>query len=36
MNDLKIFEHPDFGAIRAVTIDDEPYFVGKDGAEVLA
>ena len=35
MNELKIFEHPDFGALRAVTIDDEPYFVGKDVAEVL-
>lgn len=35
MNDLKIFEHPDFGAIRAVTIDDEPYFVGKDVAVIL-
>ena len=35
MNGLKIFEHPDFGKIRAVTIDDEPYFVGKDIAGVL-
>lgn len=35
MNELKIFEHPDFGALRTVTIDDEPYFVGKDVAEVL-
>lgn len=35
MNELKIFEHPDFGKIRTVTIDDEPYFVGKDVAEVL-
>ena len=35
MNDLKIFEHPDFGAIRTMTIDDEPYFVGKDVAQIL-
>ena len=40
MNDLKIFEHqifehPDFGAIRTMTIDDEPYFVGKDVAVIL-
>ena len=35
MNELKIFEHPDFGKIRTVTIDDEPYFVGKDIAGVL-
>ena len=35
MNELKIFEHPDFEKIRAVAIDDEPYLVGKDVAEVL-
>ena len=35
MNELKIFEHPDFGAIRTVTIDDEPWLVGKDVAQVL-
>ena len=35
MNDLQIFNHPDFGAVRTVTIDDEPWFVGKDVAEVL-
>ena len=35
MNELKIFEHPDFGKIRTVTIDDEPYLVGRDVAEVL-
>ena len=35
MNELKIFEHPDFGKIRTMTIDDDPYLVGKDVAEVL-
>lgn len=35
MNELKIFEPPDFGKIRTVTIDDEPYLVGKDIAGVL-
>lgn len=30
MNDLQIFNHPDFGAVRTVTIDDEPWFVLKD------
>ena len=35
MNELKIFEHPDFGKIRTVTIDDEPYLIGRDVAEVL-
>ena len=35
MNNLQIFNHPDFGAVRTVTIDDEPWFVGKDVAEKL-
>ena len=35
MNDLQIFNHPDFGEVRTVTIDDEPWFVGKDVALVL-
>ena len=34
-NKLVIFKNDDFGEIRSVTIDDEPYFVGKDIAEVL-
>ena len=35
MNELKIFENAEFGSIRTVEIDNEPYFVGKDVAEVL-
>ena len=35
MNELKIFENPDFGQVRMVMIEDTPYFVGKDVAEVL-
>lgn len=35
MNELKIFENPDFGQIRMVMIENEPYFVGKDVAEML-
>ena len=35
MNDLTIFESPEFGSIRTLTVDGEPYFVGKDVAEVL-
>ena len=35
MNELKIFEHPDFEKIRTVAIDDEPYLVGRDVVEVL-
>ena len=34
-DELKIFENPDFGQVRIVMIEDTPYFVGKDVAEVL-
>ena len=35
MNDLKIFNNAEFGSVRTLTIDDKPYFVGKDVAEIL-
>ena len=35
MNHLKIFSNEEFGEIRTVTIDDEPWFVGKDVAQAL-
>ena len=35
MNELKIFENAEFGSIRTVEINNEPYFVGKDVAEIL-
>ena len=35
MNDLQIFKNAEFGEIRTVTIDDEPWFVGKDVADSL-
>lgn len=35
MNKLKIFENPEFGAIRTMEIDGEPWFVGKDVATAL-
>lgn len=35
MNDLKIFNSEEFGEIRTVTINNEPWFVGKDVAEAL-
>lgn len=35
MNDVKIFENPEFGRIRTTTIDGEPWFVGKDVALAL-
>lgn len=35
MNDIKIFENPEFGSVRTVMIDNEPWFVGKDVAQAL-
>lgn len=35
MNELQIFKNQEFGTIRTTEIDGEPYFVGKDVAEVL-
>ena len=35
MNDLQVFNNPEFGEIRAVEIDGEPWFVGKDVAAAL-
>ena len=35
MNNLKVFKNQDFGEVRTVIINDEPYFVGKDVAEIL-
>lgn len=34
-NEIQIFENAEFGSIRTVEINNEPYFVGKDVAEVL-
>lgn len=33
--EIKIFKNPQFGAIRTMTQDGEPWFVGKDVAELL-
>lgn len=35
MNEIKIFENSEFGRVRSLMINDEPYFVGKDVAEIL-
>lgn len=35
MNDLQIFNNPEFGKIRAIEIGGEPWFVGKDVARAL-
>lgn len=33
--ELKVFESPEFGAVRTVELDGEPWFVGKDVARAL-
>lgn len=35
MNEITVFNNDEFGSIRTVTIKNEPWFVGKDVAEVL-
>ena len=35
MNEIKIFENTEFGSVRTIAIDGEPYFVGKDVAVIL-
>ena len=34
-NGLQIFENTEFGSIRTLEIDGEPWFVGKEVAEIL-
>lgn len=35
MSNLKVFENQEFGKVRALQIDGEPWFVGKDVAVAL-
>lgn len=35
MKDLQIFRNPEFGQVRTVTLNDDPWFVGKDIATAL-
>lgn len=35
MNDVQVFSNSEFGNIRTVTVNGEPWFVGKDIAEAL-
>lgn len=34
-NEIKIFEHSEFGKVRTLLINEEPWFVGKDAAIIL-
>ena len=35
MNELQLFSNEEFGKIRSMLIDNEPWFVGKDVASAL-
>ena len=35
MNDLMVFSNDEFGEVRTVEINGEPWFVGKDVAKAL-
>lgn len=35
MDQIKVFEHAIFGTVRTISINGEPWFVGKDLAEIL-
>ena len=34
-NEITVFENTEFGSVRTLVINDEPYFVGKDVAKIL-
>lgn len=34
-NELQVFNNEEFGSVRTLTIDNQPWFVGKDVAEAL-
>ena len=36
MNELQVFNNPEFGQVRSVMIEDAPWFVGTDAAKALA
>lgn len=35
MNELQVFKNEEFGTVRTIAINGEPFFVGKDVAEIL-
>ena len=35
MSELQVFNNEEFGEIRTLEINNEPWFVGKDVAEIL-
>lgn len=35
MGELQVFNNAEFGSVRSLMVNGEPYFVGKDVAEIL-
>ena len=35
MSELQVFQNAEFGSVRTAAINGEPFFVGKDVAEIL-
>ncbi len=35
MNELQIFKNEEFGEIRTIEVNNQPWFVGKDVADIL-
>ena len=35
MSELQVFNNAEFGSVRSLTINGEPYFVGRDVAKIL-
>ena len=36
MNELNVFENPEFGRVRTVSVDNEPWFFAKDVCDALS
>ena len=34
-NQMQVFENTEFGKVRVITIDGQPWFIGKDVADIL-
>lgn len=35
MNEIKVFQNPEFGTVRTIFIDNQPYFIGKEVCTIL-
>ncbi|MBQ9632626.1 MAG: phage antirepressor [Lachnospiraceae bacterium] len=35
MSELQVFNNPEFGSVRSLTVNGEPFFVGRDVAKIL-